>query len=323
MITEDLRSFVVVIDEASLTRAADMLCVTQSAVSRRIQRLEESLGAELFDRNSKPPKPTALAQRIYGYAIPLLRDLDRLLEVPVENAAPSGTFRLGMTQAVEEIVLLDAVIQLKTAFPALDVRLHTERSSTLQQQMLPGTLDAAVLLLPSRAQPADGIEGRRLATLDVLVVQSRAKPLITGKGRPTIRSLSTHTWVLNPDGCGYRAALEQTMDDAGRSLRVGVDTHGTEMQLRLVAAGLGLGLVPRSVLSHSAVARDLDIVNVSDFALKLDAWLVHPLHLGNLKRAVDLLGDIAAETFRRHVAIEPVKPARARTGKPSSRLVRA
>lgn len=323
MITEDLRSFVVVIDEASLTRAADMLCVTQSAVSRRIQRLEESLGAELFDRNSKPPKPTALAQRIYAYAIPLLRDLDRLLEVPVENAAPSGTFRLGMTQVVEEIVLFDAVMQLKAVFPALDVRLHTEHSSTLQQQMLSGTLDAAVLVLPSRAQPADGIEGRRLTTLDVLVVQSRTQPLVTGKRRPTIRSLSAHTWVLNPDGCGYRAALEQAMDDAGRSLRVGVDTYGTEMQLRLVAAGLGLGLVPRSVLSRSAMARDLDIVNVSDFALKLDAWLVHALHLGNLKRAVDLLGDIAAETFRRHEAGQLTKPARACAGKSTSSIVRA
>ncbi|WP_205965213.1 LysR family transcriptional regulator [Paraburkholderia flava] len=323
MITEDLRSFVVVIDEASLTRAADMLCVTQSAVSRRIQRLEESLGAELFDRNSKPPKPTALAQRIYAYAIPLLRDLDRLLEVPVENAAPSGTFRLGMTQVVEEIVLFDAVMQLKAVFPALDVRLHTEHSSTLQQQMLSGTLDAAVLVLPSRAQPADGIEGRRLTTLDVLVVQSRTQPLVTGKRRPTIRSLSAHTWVLNPDGCGYRAALEQAMDDAGRSLRVGVDTYGTEMQLRLVAAGLGLGLVPRSVLSRSAMARDLDIVNVSDFALKLDAWLVHALHLGNLKRAIDLLGDIAAETFRRHEAVQLTKATRARAGKSSSSTVRA
>ncbi|MCX4166264.1 MULTISPECIES: LysR family transcriptional regulator [Paraburkholderia] len=302
MIAEDLRSFVTVIDEASLTRAANTLCVTQSAVSRRIQRLEESLGAELFDRNSKPPKATALAQRIYEYAVPLLRDLDRLLDVPAEHAAPAGTFRLGMTQAVADIVLFDAVIALKSAFPALDVRLHTDWSSGLQQQLAPGSLDAAVLLLPHGRPPAAGTAGRLITTLDVVVVQSRKKPLV--KGRTAIRSLAAHTWVLNPHGCGYRAALERAMDDAGHSLRVGVDTHGTDMQLRLVAAGLGLGLVPRSVLQRSSPYRDLAVVNVNDFALQLDVWLVHPQQLGNLRRAVDLLADVATETLRKHDAVK-------------------
>jgi DNA-binding transcriptional LysR family regulator len=102
---DDLRSFVTVIEEASLTRAAAKLCVTQSAVSRRIQRLEELLGAELFDRNSKPPRVTALAARIYEQAVPVLRNLDRLLELPQEGATPSGTLRVGLPQTVAELVL--------------------------------------------------------------------------------------------------------------------------------------------------------------------------------------------------------------------------
>jgi DNA-binding transcriptional LysR family regulator len=86
------QSFVAVIEEASLTRAADVLCISQSAVSKRIQRLEEVLGAELlFDRNSKPPKPTSLANRIYEESLPLLKAFERLLDLPREDAAPTGT----------------------------------------------------------------------------------------------------------------------------------------------------------------------------------------------------------------------------------------
>jgi DNA-binding transcriptional LysR family regulator len=53
-------------------------------------------------------------------------------------------------------------------------------------------------------------------------------------------------WILNPIGCGYRAALESAMKERDGSLRVAIDTYGTEVQLRMIASGLGLGLAPRS-----------------------------------------------------------------------------
>src|SRR5471032_661321 len=135
MLFEDLKTFVAVIDYNSLTRAAQALCLTQSAISRRIQHLEESLDANLFDRTSRPPKPTALAHRIYQHAVVLLRDAEHLLEVPREGAAPSGPFRLGFTQVVADVVLFDVVMKMKAEFPELEVQLHTEWSSALQQQI--------------------------------------------------------------------------------------------------------------------------------------------------------------------------------------------
>ena len=123
---DDLKTFVTVIDEASLTRAADVLCVSQSAISKRIQRLEELLGAELFDRVSKPPRPTALASRVYEQVMPLLGAWEHLLVIAQEDAEPSGIFRFGLPQAVAEIALVDAVTKLKRLFPALEIRLHTE-----------------------------------------------------------------------------------------------------------------------------------------------------------------------------------------------------
>src|SRR5471030_595290 len=117
MLFEELRAFIAVIDHQSLTRAADALSLTQSAISRRIQHLEETLGAALFDRNSKPPQATALARRIYEQAVPLMRSVGQLLEIAREDAVPSGTFRLGLSQVVAEVVLFDAVMRLKAAIP--------------------------------------------------------------------------------------------------------------------------------------------------------------------------------------------------------------
>ena len=295
MLFEDLKTLVAVLDHNSLTRAADVLSLTQSAISRRIQHLEAVLGAELLDRNSKPPQATALARRIYEHAVPLMRSVNQLLEIPREDAVPSGTFRLGLSQVVAEVVLFDAVMRLKAAFPALEVRSHTEWSTGLLQQVSLGKLDAATLLLPSPSTLPANVAGRFITTLEVLVVQSKRRPVV--ERRSIIKALAEQEWILNPLGCGYRAALERAMQRAGRELRLSVDTHGTEMQLKLIAAGLGLGLVPRSMLRRSDSYDELSVVDVKDFSLSLDIWLIHPVQLGNLKSAASVFGDAVAEGF--------------------------
>jgi DNA-binding transcriptional LysR family regulator len=295
MLFEDLKAFVAVIDYNSLTRAAEALCLTQSAISRRIQHLEEVLDANLFDRTSRPPKATALAHRIYQHAVVLLRDAEHLLEVPREGAAPSGPFRLGFTQVVADVVLFDVVMKMKAEFPELEVQLHTDWSSSLQQQIQQGNLDAATLMLTSPSRLPENLAGRFITTLEVLVVQSKRKPLIGSHA--DIDALASQPWILNPEGCGYRAALERAIGDSGKIIRLSVDTHGTEMQLRMVAAGLGLGLIPRNVLSNSNSLADLTVVEVKNFALSIDIWLVHPAQQGNLKRATEILGQTVTDGF--------------------------
>jgi len=95
--------------------------------------------------------------------------------------------------------------------------------------------------------------------------------------------------VLNPLGCGYRAALEAAMGERDGTLRVVIDAYGTDVQLRVVASGHGLGLVPRGVLKASTVRDELSVVEVTDFSLLLDVWLVHRRQPGNLRKALEAL----------------------------------
>ncbi|WP_207005469.1 LysR family transcriptional regulator [Trinickia mobilis] len=285
-----------VINEASLTRAVDTLFVTQSAISKRIQRLEELPGVELFDRNTKPPRPTALANRVYEQAVPLLRAFEHLLDLAREDATPSGTLRLGLPHVVADVVLFDAVMVMKEQFPALVVRSHAQWSLELQRMVESGSLDVAVLMLPPRASLPDELIARQVATFEVKVMQSAVRPLV--KRKATIRSLAGHDWILSPDGCGYRAALVRAIGDAGGRLRVSADTYATNTKLRLVAAGLGLGLVPLDMPHTSAWRDKLSVVDVSDFALSLDLWLVFPQYLGNLTRAAEALAQSISAFFR-------------------------
>jgi len=296
MLLEDLRALAAVVDCASLTKAAEKMRLTQSAVSRRIQNLEESLGVILLDRTSRPPTPTPMGFRIYEGALGLLRDAEQLRRIPQEAATPHGKFRVGFTQVVADVVVLEAVTTIKNSFPVLEMQVVTNWSSQLQQLLVDGELDAATLLLTPPSQLPPGLDGMRAATLDILVVQSRRHPVVDHSA--DIQILSCNEWILNPKGCGYRAALESAMGGRGKKLKLGVDTHGAAIQMRMIAAGLGLGLIPKRLLEESALKDELSVVNVPDFALQMDIWVAHPMHPGNLRQANVLLTQQVVDGFR-------------------------
>jgi DNA-binding transcriptional LysR family regulator len=128
------------------------------------------------------------------------------------------------------------------------------------------------------------LNGRFIGSLQTVIVQAGRHPRFR---RPIpLAGLAKEGWVLNPLGCGYRAALEAAMGERDGTLRVVIDAYGTDVQLRVVASGHGLGLVPRGVLKASTVRDELSVVEVTDFSLLLDVWLVHGRQPGNLRKAL-------------------------------------
>lgn len=304
MLFQDLKAFVTVVDSASLTKAAQTLCLTQSAVSRRIQHLEDTLGDALFDRSTRPPSPTAIGRRVYEKAVALLKDAEHLLSIPQENATPSGRFRVGLTQVVADAVALEVVTRMRDQLPGLELQIVTHWSSELEHSLLLGELDAATLMLPAANSPPASLQAQRLTTLDIRVVQSKRTPRVAPTA--TINDLAAVEWVLNPKGCGYRAALEAAMGGHGHTLKLALDTHGAAMQMRMVAAGFGLGLIPATLLTSSAHADELTTVELSDFQLKMDVWLAHPHQPGNLRQANALLAQGITEGLRQRDAEDAV-----------------
>jgi DNA-binding transcriptional LysR family regulator len=85
---DNLKAFAAVIDSKSLTKASSRLHLTQSAISRRIQQLEEVLGGPLLDRTQRPPSANALGRRVYEQSLPILRAVNDLMTLTRKDAAP-------------------------------------------------------------------------------------------------------------------------------------------------------------------------------------------------------------------------------------------
>ncbi len=290
---EDVRAFVAAVDTGSVGKAALKLNLTQPAISRRIQRLEEDLGISLLDRDSKPARPTRAGEAAYKRCVAVLRATD-VLRQETRGAADLGPLRLGLTYAISDSLLTLIVEKLRTTCADIQLRVSVERSPQLRRQVTEGTLDVAIVAaLPDR--PVEGLRATLLGTEKVIVV---APASLRVKAR-RIADLAGLPWILNPEGCGFRSQLDQAFTAAGRVLDVTAEIWGTGPQLSLIARGAGVGLVPERLLTESPDRKAIDILRIDDFEAALAIWLVQPSADGPFDRAVAVLAETVSGLLER------------------------
>ena len=292
---DDIDAFVAVIRCQSISHAAESLDLTQPAITRRVQNFEQALGVELFDRNTKPLKPTAMGTQVYQKCLAILREMDSLRELVASDTPPSGLLRLGVPQTIGDVVLLDALKHMRGQFPDLRAQVVTGWGSHLIGKIENGELDAAAALFPAGKIFPDAIVGESIGKMELVVVCARSQ---LPKKPVKLTDCYEQGFVLNPDGCGFRAGLQRTLADQGLSLKVNLETFGTELQLGLVADGMGFGLVPRPLLERSIHRDALAVMPLKDFKPVLDLWLMYPRFLGNLQAPVSLFGRLVADALK-------------------------
>ncbi|AIO69961.1 LysR family transcriptional regulator [Burkholderia oklahomensis] len=291
----DIDAYAAVVRCQSLSQAAAELGLTQPAITRRVQNLEEALGVELLDRNTKPPRPTEMGWRVHDQCRAVLREMRALRELVAEPLPPAGAFRLGVTHGIGELLLLDLLATLRDRWPALAPQVATGWGGALLDQLGRDELDAALVFLAREIALPPKVAGERLLGTRLVVVARKGD-----FPRRSYRLADCHAagWVLNPDGCGFRASLKRALDAQRLTLRVTLDTYGRELQLQSVANGLGLGLVPLPLVEISPLRDALDIVPLADFKPQIDLWALRRADAARLAAPAGAIGQLARTRFR-------------------------
>ncbi len=149
----------------SVTRAADKLFLTQSAMSSRISALEEELGVLLLDRRDRQFKLTVAGQRFFTYAQKLL-ELQREVKAEMGSATPQSVLmRIGAIESVLHSWLIPWIEKLRLEHPALELELTVETTPILMDQVRRGTQDLVFAAMPA---PADGVRTRALPSMEMV-----------------------------------------------------------------------------------------------------------------------------------------------------------
>jgi DNA-binding transcriptional LysR family regulator len=298
----ELRTFVAVAETGSIQAAARRLRFTQPAVTRQIQRLESALGAAVLDRRVRPPALTPAGHALLERCRHILRSVDELRDAAAADAEPNGRFRLGIGPTFSNSACVGPLIRLKETYPKLELEVTTTWSSVMFEEVRANRLDAAVGVWPSGHGAPAGLNARVFGDDRLVIIAAADEPIAA---RTPLAKLGGRPWILNPDGCGFRAALRTALLRAGEALHVAIETPRLELQLELVSHGLGMGLVPQWALKRSAHRHALRSVGVTDMNLDIRYMVVDAGLAANLGPALDLLRDsfahvVSARPKRRH-----------------------
>ena len=268
-----LRALVWAIDEGGISAAARRLHRTQPAVTRMLQTLEEQVGAELINRRSRPLKPTAIGARVLEYARDILQSADRLTDGSVRSTRQM--LRLGVSRSLLWHLRDARFVNAPPPLRDTDFVVRSGWSPRLYRRFARGELDSAILLMPPTWKPDVPCRAQVIGR-DALAVISPRPP----NGRPRLRvnlsDLQNRSWVLNPDGCGFRHALTRSLAEGGHRLHVQFELDAAPQEhLSMVAAGVGCSIVPSSALEQGAHhAKKVQQLIVKNFDGELGVWML-------------------------------------------------
>ena len=243
-----LEYLVTVVDERSFTRAAELLHVTQPALSHQIRALERSTGGALLERLPRTIRLTPTGRAMLPHARAALADAERAHCAARQAAGlETGELQIATLYSVSLGVLPNALKAWRRTHPDIGIRLFEHRhTDELAEAMGAGQADLAVGPTPANWSGAT----RVLGVEEFVVVVAADDPAAHGT-TIALSKLVDRSWVHYTPGHGLADVLNLACAQAGFEPRAAIHTEQTAAAPALAAAGLGPALVPANILPAS------------------------------------------------------------------------
>lgn len=246
-----LRYFVAVGETLHFGRAAAQLRIAQPSLSQQIHQLETELQTMLLHRTKRRAQLTEAGRQFLDEAREILAHTDRAAVVARRASAEGlGRLRVGFAYWMDVTPLVAAVRRLNQSHNGTRVDIRTMSVPRLVAALKEDELDVALVRLPAGEPSLRTAE----VTSEPFVVALPPDHRLSGRTRVSVAALADEPFILFP-----RDAVPQFHDlavrlcrDAGFIPNVRNEVDSTDLVLRLVAAGLGVSLVPASVCSTTA-----------------------------------------------------------------------
>lgn len=244
----DLRAFLSVADLGSFRAASESLHLSQSAVSRRVDKLEEALGIDLFVRTTRHVELTAIGRTFVHRARAVMNELENAL-VGIADFAErvGGEVTVACVPSAVGYFLPGVIGEFHRLHPRIRVRLIDESSADLLLAVANGEADVGLTYIGS--QEPD-IEFEPLLEDPFVLACTRDHPLAKRR-RVAWAELAQHDYVSLAQGSGNRFLLDQALAQVPRKPEWFCEVRHVPALVSLVEAGIGVGVVPRLAMPPS------------------------------------------------------------------------
>ena len=266
----DLAVFMAVARSGAITKAAQVLNTVQSNVTQRIRLLEDELGVKLFHRHSRGVTLTSAGQQLLPYAERIAGLIGEAKQATADGQEPRGRIVVGALESATAVRLPPILASYAAAHPQVDIEVQTGTTAELTKAVIGRQLEAAFV-----AGPVDHPELVVEPLLDEELVAVTA-PGIAGLAQLTARPGAAERLkliVFRP-GCSYRTRLEALLAAHGL-----VDVRRLEFGtldgiIGCVGAGMGVTLLPRSVVARAAAEGRVALHAIDADAARVTTMLI-------------------------------------------------
>lgn len=291
-----LEAFCVVVDQQSISRAAESLSVTQPVMSRLISEVERHYGTSLLLRNGRRVLPTEAGLVVYRYAREVLRatrDTEHTVSELVDGGR--GLLSIGITTAIGSYTFPELWRQFSVNYPGMQLALHLMHSQRVFEETRDGSLDLGLALTAAVPQ---GVITETLGRVELVLVAAANHPLA---GRAVTREEVAGQTFLCTNGASSYENLAQALNAWGLGGECPILQMGdTETVKQAAEVGLGLARLARVAITRELAAGTLASVQLAGQPPGRDLLLVQPqrsTRSGGVHTFVQFLRERAAVLF--------------------------
>ncbi len=251
MDSQNLKAFIAVADHLSFSVAAEQLCLTQPAISKRIAQLESSIGTRLFDRIGRQVQLTEAGRVLLPRARAIWRDMEEAaMMVAHLGESVSGRLRIGTSHHIGLHRLPDVLRRYSRAYPAVQLDLHFIDSEEAWEGVLHGDLELGIVTLPPEP---DSRAMTQVVWEDPLVFMAAPDHPLAQKTRIPLKLLTQYSAILPSPTTFTRRIVERLFARQDLRLDISMSTNYLETIRMMVAIGLGWSVLPATMLADDLI----------------------------------------------------------------------
>ncbi|MCW8176558.1 LysR family transcriptional regulator [Verminephrobacter aporrectodeae] len=266
----DLRLFLAIAQAKSLSTGACAVHITASSASYRLKNLEHALGTSLFVRNARGMELTPAGEAVLAHVRELFEGVERMHEdVGRFTSGLKGHVRLTANSSALNGFITPSLGRFLVLHPHVDADIEERQSETIPAAVLAREADIGIF---AGETGVAGLDLHRYALDQLVIAVPPAHPLAREREIKLGAALDFEFVCMNRSSSNF-LFLRDMAQKAGRQLRVRLHTHSFEAVLSLVEAGVGVALVPRSIIAIAPDARAITMLALAE------TWAARELNL--------------------------------------------
>lgn len=280
------KTYVKVVENHNLSRTAEELNLSQPAVSKQIQALEEIYGVLLLERSGRKLKTTTAGEAMYDCAREILKVLEKTDQIMEEiSESRRGRLILGASTIPGQYILPQYLKAFKDKFPNVNISMKVADTENIFDLVAERELDLGIVGAWIANRKVDSFKWLE----DELVVLVPLGHRLADRKEVDLKDLSGDKWVFREKGSGTRITTEEMLTRLGlhkEDLDIQVELGSTEAVVSAVEADMGLALVSSYAAQQWTRHNRIAALRIAGGVAKRDIYVIHPRQK-NRRRTVD------------------------------------